>query len=147
MTIKINGSRSRKKSCSIDIEDLSFDDPSEDGFIEGDIDFGNAVATFSFAMDSGPGNNEAATDKQPVLISLCEGSLTTPEPYKGNSPGVTPPIDGEYFTLKRGYQLRPSTVRKLNELKARHPDVNVYLNTILDAAILHYYDYIVKGDE
>jgi hypothetical protein len=45
------------------------------------------------------------------------------------------------FRYKRCYQFRESTVRMLNELKAAHPDVNVYLNTILDEAIRHYYKY------
>lgn len=56
--------------------------------------------------------------------------------------GITPPVDGEPFGIKRTYPLRKSTIRKLNELKAAHPDVNAYLSTILDAAIVHYYNYI-----
>jgi hypothetical protein len=38
--------------------------------------------------------------------------------------------------------MRPSTVRKLNALKAEHPDVNVLLNTIVDMAVSHYNNYI-----
>ncbi len=56
--------------------------------------------------------------------------------------GITPPVDGETFDIKRTYPLRKSTVRKLNELKAAHPDINAYLSTILDSAIVHYYNYI-----
>jgi len=56
--------------------------------------------------------------------------------------GITPPIDGESFDIKRTYPLRKSTARKLNELKAAHPDINAYLSTILDTAIVHYYNYI-----
>ena len=40
------------------------------------------------------------------------------------------------------YPFRPSTLRKLSELKAKHPDVNVYLNTIIVEAINYYYDTI-----
>lgn len=58
----------------------------------------------------------------------------------GNVNGITPPIDGEYFTINRGYKLRPSTVRKLNEIKAGHRDINIYMNTIVDEAINHYYE-------
>lgn len=54
--------------------------------------------------------------------------------------GKTPPINGEHFTISRGYKLRPSTLRKLLEIRSKHPDVNIYLNTILDNAIVHYYD-------
>ena len=56
--------------------------------------------------------------------------------------GTTPPINGEYFTVKRGYKLRPSTVRRLHEIKAGHKDLNIYMNTIIDKAINHYYEEI-----
>ena len=61
--------------------------------------------------------------------------------------GLTPLINGEQFTLKRCYQFRSSTVRKLNELKANHSDVNAYLNTILDEAILYYYNHIFNESD
>lgn len=60
----------------------------------------------------------------------------------GNFNGVTPPIDGEYFTIKRGYKLRPSTLRRLNEIKAGHRDINIYMNTIVDEAINYYYESV-----
>ena len=60
---------------------------------------------------------------------------------------MTPFINGEQFTLKRCYQFRPSTVRKLNELKANHSDVNAYLNTILDEAILFYHKHVFNESE
>lgn len=56
------------------------------------------------------------------------------------SNGLTPPILGEHFTIKRGYKMRPSTLRKLLEMKATHEDVNIYLSTILDDAINYYYE-------
>ena len=58
------------------------------------------------------------------------------------SNGITPPIDGEYFEIKRTFMFRRSTVRMLNKLKAEHPDVNVYLSTIVDEAIRHYYEAV-----
>ena len=54
--------------------------------------------------------------------------------------GITPPVNGEAFDIKRTYAFRKSTIRKLNELKAAHDDVNVYLSTILDEAITEYYN-------
>lgn len=42
--------------------------------------------------------------------------------------------------------LRASTVRKINELKSIHPELNTYVSTIVDIAIAHYYDHIVNGD-
>jgi hypothetical protein len=52
--------------------------------------------------------------------------------------GATPAVAGEDLTLVRSYKLRPSTTKKLNELK----DVNVYLNTIVDEAISYYYEHV-----
>lgn len=40
--------------------------------------------------------------------------------------------------------LRASTVRKINELKSIHPELNTYVSTIVDLAIAHYYNYIVN---
>jgi hypothetical protein len=42
--------------------------------------------------------------------------------------------------------MRASPVRKLNALKAEHPDVNALLNTIVDMAVSHYYNYIFSED-
>ena len=68
------------------------------------------------------------------------------ERFEKNFKGTTPPIDGEYFTIKRGYKLRPSTVRRLHEIKAGHSDINIYMNTIIDKAINHYYEEVfLKG--
>ncbi|OOM13985.1 hypothetical protein [Clostridium saccharobutylicum] len=58
--------------------------------------------------------------------------------------GVTPPIDGESLDTKRTYMLRSSTVRKINELKSIHPELNTYVSTIVDLAIAHYYNYIIN---
>lgn len=65
---------------------------------------------------------------------------------ESNAKGVTPPINGEYFTLKRGYKMRPSTVRKLNEIKAAHNNVNIYMNSIVDDAINYYYNHFFSQD-
>lgn len=54
------------------------------------------------------------------------------------------PIDGEFLDTKRTYMLRASTVRKINELKSIHPDLNTYVSTIVDLAIAHYYNCIVN---
>ena len=68
------------------------------------------------------------------------------EIYEGSFNGTTPPIDGEYFTIKRGYKLRPSTVRRLHEIKAGHSNINIYMNTIIDKAINHYYEEVFLND-
>ena len=58
--------------------------------------------------------------------------------------GCAPPIDGEYLDVKRTYMLRKSTVRKINQLKSMHPDLNAYVSTIVDLAIAHYYEHIIN---
>ncbi|MFW2490218.1 hypothetical protein ACN077_16880 [Clostridium chromiireducens] len=59
--------------------------------------------------------------------------------------GCAPPVDGEYLDVKRTYMLRSSTVRKLNELKSIHPDLNTYVSSIVDMAIDHYYNHVING--
>jgi hypothetical protein len=126
----------KTKNFGSDTEALQVDDYGDDGFMEGDFKNGQVVTSFNFG----------ASNSTPVISLNKPTDILIPEEqiYKTNPRGITPPIDGEHFTLKRGYQLRTSTLRKLNELKARHPDVNVYLNTILDAAIEHYYNFVIK---
>jgi hypothetical protein len=55
--------------------------------------------------------------------------------YASAPRGLAPPVNGEHFTIKGSYAMRPSTVRKLNALKAEHPDVNVLFNTMVDMAV------------
>lgn len=59
--------------------------------------------------------------------------------------GMAPPINGEYLDVKRTYMLRASTVRKVNELKSIHPELNTYVSTIVDLAIAHYYEDIISN--
>ena len=54
--------------------------------------------------------------------------------------GLTPKIDGESFDIKRSYQFRASTLKKLNQLKGDSNNINIYLNEIIDAAICFYHD-------
>ena len=58
--------------------------------------------------------------------------------------GATPILDGETPDVKRTYTLRASTVRKVNELKSIHPDINACVSTIVDRALEHYYKYITE---
>ena len=121
-----------------ELESLDDCDLEEEGFIEGDVDFGSTVASFNFSM-----NENLKTVEEPVPPK----ALKPIDDFNSNGPkGLTPSIDGEFFTIKRGYQFRPSTIRRLHELKASHPNINAYLNTIIDEAILHYYNYIFKDN-
>ncbi|POO88691.1 hypothetical protein C1H57_24600, partial [Clostridium sp. 2-1] len=58
--------------------------------------------------------------------------------------GAAPAIDGETPNIKRSYTLRNSTIRKINELKSIHPDINVCVSTIVDVAINYYYNHIAN---
>jgi hypothetical protein len=129
------------------VENLDADEIEEDGFSEGDVNFGTPIAVFNFgdAAQSESGSKSALKESAPNKTAgpaIC--NVQTNKPAQR---GITPPIDGEEFILKRSYQMRPSTVRKLSELRAKHPDVTVYLNSILDAAISHYYTHIMQEEK
>ena len=132
---------SKNKNIS-DVECLDANDIDDEGFIEGDINTGKVLTAFSFGMNETSNDNKASTNQNPVQEKTDEKLTLQNQPYTSSPRGLTPPINGEYYTVKRSYAMRPSTVRKLNALKADHPDVNVLLNTIVDMAISHYYDYI-----
>ncbi|MBN1065460.1 hypothetical protein [Clostridium botulinum] len=97
-------------------------------------------------------------EKYPLQLSTCylfscalfkniqnTNTLDSKKIKPNSSPkGLTTPIDGELFNIKRSYQFRSSTLRKLIELKSKDPDINIYLNQIIDKAICFYYDHITK---
>lgn len=56
--------------------------------------------------------------------------------------GLTQPINDEKFDIKRSYQFRASTLKKLNQLKGESNNINIYLNEIIDTAICFYYDSV-----
>jgi hypothetical protein len=86
--------------------------------------------------------NKSSALQAPSQQAIKESHNTQNQSYSFEPRGLTPPINGEHFTVKRSYAMRPSTVRKLNALKAEHPNVNVLFNTIVDMAVLHFYNYI-----
>lgn len=81
-------------------------------------------------------NNKITTNERNILEDNRKAPIAN---------GMAPPINGEYLDVKRTYMLRASTVRKVNELKSIHPDLNTYVSTIVDLAIAYYYDHIVNG--
>lgn len=124
-----------------------FDDSSSEP-IEVDLTSANAAP-----IDTKTSNiqaNENSNNEAPSNLSNKKIS-SNPEPKddisdyrfsKSNPCGRTPPVDGEAFDMVRCYTLRRSTVRILSKIKAVHLDDNVYLNTIVDEAIRHYYEYL-----
>jgi hypothetical protein len=158
--------KNSKKAMNID--EISYDyGVEEDSFDE--VIVGTPVASFSFGIKTEDEIIQESTDfitstapnpvnknqshllqlnsqavpqrKDNISNELMDNRIGKPTPN-----GITPPIDGEAFDVKRTYALRKSTIRKLNELKAAHPDVNAYLSSILDAAITHYYDLIFQDN-
>lgn len=129
-------------------ESLDCFDEIEEGFIEGDVDFGQAVATFSFTAPA----PAKASDTLPAAGKTFEFKPNNPEPQtltdnrniKTEANTATPSVEGEAYTVGRFYKLRYSTAKMLNEIKAGHKDVNVYMNTIVDEAIRFYYENAVK---
>lgn len=132
-----------KKSMSI--EDLSFEDDYEDNTFS-DVIVGTPVSSFSFNNDTTTPtvlnvSNENLNSPITKLEEVIDNRKGKPKPY-----GITPPIDDEAFDIKRTYTFRKSTVRKLNELKAQHPDINAYLSSIIDTAVNYYYNYVFLED-
>jgi hypothetical protein len=130
----------RKNRSKINFLD-AFED-EDDGFIEGGITNEKVLSTFSFGMNTTLDENKSPALQVPSQQVIKESLSTQNQSYSSEPRGLTPPISGEHFTVKRSYSMRPSTVRKLNALKAEHPDVNVLFNTIVDMALSHYYNYI-----
>lgn len=89
---------------------------------------GTMISSFSFITPE----NSSAED------------LTDNRKVKTEASVCTPSVEGESYTIGRYYKLRYSTAKMLNEIKAAHPDVNVYMNTIVDEAIRYYYSSIIK---
>jgi hypothetical protein len=145
LVLKAQSTNRRNKNSS-GVELLDVCDIDDEGFIEGDINTGNVLSTFSFGKSVALGANKAIAPQVPAQVKNNEIHSLQNQTYSSAPRGLTPPINGENFTVKRSYAMRPSTVRKLNALKAEHPDVNVLFNTIVDMAISHYYNYIFNDN-
>ena len=107
----------------------------------------DAVASFCFTDEAKEENavfEKKKEETQPVtkinfILPSIEDNRNKTQPN-----GVTPPIDGEFFEVRRSYSFRKSTLIKLNQIKGTSSDFNIYMNTIMDSAICFYYDHIMK---
>jgi hypothetical protein len=131
-----------KKGKSIRKIEYLDGEADDEGFIEGDIDTGKVFSTFTFGMSEASNANKALVSQPPTQNKTWEMLNGQNQTHASAPRGLTPPVNGEHFTIKRSYAMRPSTVRKLNALKAEHPDVNALFNSIVDMAVSHYYNYI-----
>lgn len=136
----------RKNKSISSIENIDFYDEEENGFSEGDVAPGNVLSSFSFTSEPEPvltgtptTNTFGFNASKPEAETLVDNRKTKKEPNT-----ATPFIEGESYTISRFYKLRYSTAKMLNEIKAAHPDVNVYMNTIVDEAIRYYHDFLFE---
>ena len=123
------------------ISSFSFDDDT----ISENINVTNANNDSSLKLNNTTHNvssNNTATSENGTIAS--NNRILADNRKASVANGMAPPIDGEFLDTKRTYMLRSSTVRKINELKSIHPDLNTYVSTIVDLAIAHYYNYIVN---
>ncbi len=136
------------------ISSFSFDDDSDTNIIQTSSD--SKSNNNSIQEDS---KNNAQTNTASTINSNFKNNITNSIEIKNTlsstkelfdnrrTPlpnGATPAIDGETPNIKRSYTLRSSTIRKINELKSIHPDINVCVSTIVDIAIEHYHNHIVN---
>ncbi|MBY6809355.1 hypothetical protein [Clostridium botulinum] len=152
----------RKKEFKIDKDDIAYEEDVEEcGFTDYIPTDENSIQLFSIEEDS-THENKNNNDNNSILKtteevhkqtnlksnnnnlksnSLLFDNRNTPIPN-----GSTPPIDGEAANIKRSYTLRKSTVRKINEIKSIHPDINVCVSTIVDIAIAYYHEHIINNN-
>ena len=134
----------RKKGIIIDPSDICYEEECEEiGFEEPGEIKGNLVEGFSFT-------NEPVQFTHTVPDTAEKPKVEKQKSKKNNTDildmrklsivnGLTPPIAGEKLEYKRCYMLRFSTLKKLEQIKAMHPDI-VYVSSIVDMAINHYFD-------
>lgn len=139
------------------IECTDIDDSSE--FVQvHDGEFvpkGKQVMSLSFGDNGNPIENKQA-DTAKNIDSHISGKTNTctansiiqdhDTTFTQKLRGLTPKRDDEAFEIKRCYQFRPSTLKKLNILKVNSNDLNIYLNEIIDDAICYYYDAIFGNE-
>ncbi|NFE95832.1 UNVERIFIED_ORG: hypothetical protein B2H95_00770 [Clostridium botulinum] len=158
----------RKKEFKIDKDDIAYEEEVEECCFTDYIPTAeNSIQLFSMEDDLVPKNKNINANN--LLIETTEEVNKKIESNPDNktnnnnnnlSPntllfdnrntpianGATPPIDGEAANIKRSYTLRKSTVRKINELKSIHPDINVCVSTIVDIAIDYYHEHIINNN-
>ncbi|MBN1078308.1 hypothetical protein [Clostridium botulinum] len=162
----------RKKEFKIDKDDIAYEEEVEEccftDYIPTDE---NSIQLFSIEDDLVPKNinaNNLLIETTEEVNKKIESSSNDPDNKTNknnlknnnlssntllfdnrNTPianGSTPPIDGEAANIKRSYTLRKSTVRKINELKSIHPNINVCVSTIVDIAIAYYHEHIINNN-
>lgn len=137
------------KKLIISKDDLGYTEEEEiNGICE--VPPGTTIAQFNFSNPLTESNftilesKKVEEKKSDVIVNSINLSshIVDNRTLKTSANGITPPVDGEYFDVSRTFKFRKSTIKMLNELKAAHPDINIYLSSIVDNALRHYYSYI-----
>lgn len=132
---------------SEDIFSLNDENPTYDNAPIKMFSFNESESNRTIFNSNIPNNTEQIPlneNLNPLDNSTIKSSKPTTQSITPNSKirGLTPAIDGESFSIKRCYQFRPSTLKKLNQLKGESDNFNIYLNEIIDAAICFYHNSI-----
>lgn len=140
----------RKKGLIIDPNDICYEEECEEISFEAPVEInGNLAQGFSFTNEP--------VNFAPIAPTTPEKPKVEKQKSKKNNTevldmrklsvvnGVTPPIDGEKLEYKRCYMLRFSTLKKLEQIKAMHPEI-VYVSSIVDIAINHYFDCLCDNE-
>lgn len=148
----------RKKKIIIDKDDICYEEESEEIGFDTPTDLpGNPIGCFNFTG--------AAADEMIFETKVAPNKISTPSSTKNSRPaptipkskptelpdmrklsivnGLAPLVNGEKLDYKRSYMLRFSTIKRLEQLKALHPDI-VYMSSLVDLAINHYFEYLTR---
>ena len=140
----------RKKGLIIDPSDICYEEECEEIGFAAPCDIkGNLVQGFSFT-------NEPVQFTHTAPDTIEKPKVEKQKTKKNNADildmrklsivnGLAPPIDGEKLEYKRCYMLRFSTLKKLEQIKAMHPDI-VYVSSIVDMAINHYFNCLYDNE-
>ena len=138
----------RKKEFVMSKDDLCYEEPMDEiCFTDYVPPSKDAVASFCFsdeATEEKLSFDKKKEEAQPVTKINFSSPHLQDNRHNPQPNGITPPIDGEFFEVRRSYSFRKSTLIKLNQIKGTSPDYNIYMNTIIDSAICFYYDHVMK---
>lgn len=128
--IEINGfTESEPLDDGIEIKAFSFSDQDDTS----NYNTQNIIKSFEYAKSNFSNTKDDHRSENKETNSLVQIQKVR---------GLTPAVNGESFDIKRCYQFRASTLKKLNQIKGESDNVNIYLNEIIDQAICHYYNCV-----
>jgi hypothetical protein len=139
------------------LNESEYTDIEVNGFTDSiPLDDGIEIKSFSFVNQ----NENSGNNTQNIIQNFeytKSNSLNTTDCHRSENNetislaqiqkirGLTPAVNGESFNIKRCYQFRASTLKKLNQIKGESDNINIYLNEIIDTAICFYYDSIFNS--